>query len=369
MTSICTAAQLIFRLTTLQPIDEELLEGAASYFANTESPVAPTLFRYWFTQVHQTIRQQPELLRIGEYWQDRMSGRKEFSIAEAEELHREFFAALQKGKLTSQAIVCGLAERRANGPFDYEISHNNRLAGWGLMYTVAGEACFRCGIRDTQTGPGDALLVSPNALFTLQRSTQCASWSHYWISFQPKTHWRQYLEWQPFGPDAYILSIPREGQSVIRSAFDALNKTSSSKSRYKVELENNLMEHLLLRLAEFSDTDRSAVLDARVQEAQRYISENFDKEFTVREVADHVHMSSSRLTSLFKKQTGLSIFGWRDEKRLTRAAKLLRSGKLSVAEVGRQIGIQDAAYFSRLFRRYVGSSPRAYRQGGKENSS
>ena len=71
-------------------------------------------------------------------------------------------------------------------------------------------------------------------------------------------------------------------------------------------------------------------------------------------MAQAASLSGSRLAGLFRAQCGLSVLGYRDELRMTRAAQLLHDSALSIAEVGAAVGYPDPAYFSRTFSRHSG---------------
>jgi AraC family transcriptional regulator of arabinose operon len=366
MADIRRAAWALYQMILEEPVDEGLRADAAAYFATTDSPVDPATFDTWFQSVRRNLDRQPDLSSLGRRWRQRLAGRREFSAEEAEAFHREYVAALQMDGLVSQAVVGGYSKRSAGSAFDYELTQPDRATAWVLLFTVEGRAQLRVGIRETSVEPGDALLFSPGAVYGIRRSPERDDWSHYWIVFQPLSRWRRYLDWPEVGPDAFRLKARRSARASIVDALDRLLAACAEPSPLKVELEANLLEHLLLRCASLRTDVRPAAADDRIKRAQRFIEDHFNEDFSLQQVADAAHLSSSRLTSLFRDQTGLSVFGWRDEKRLVEAAQLLRGTDLAIAEIGRRIGIADAAYFSRLFRRYVGSSPRAYRRGERQ---
>jgi AraC-like DNA-binding protein len=82
----------------------------------------------------------------------------------------------------------------------------------------------------------------------------------------------------------------------------------------------------------------------------------------VTDIAAHVHMSPSRLSHLFKAETGMSIMRYLSRARLDEAKRLLASPDTSVARVSEQVGFADPAHFSRSFKRAEGISPSDYRQ-------
>ena len=82
---------------------------------------------------------------------------------------------------------------------------------------------------------------------------------------------------------------------------------------------------------------------------------------TVSDAAEYVGLTEKYLCKLFKEQLGVTPVGFLQQLRADRAAQLLVSTSLSVAEIAESIGIPDPTYFSRFFKRRQGLSPSEYR--------
>lgn len=352
-----------FKMICGESIEAALLEEASDYFAQSESPIDPETFRTWFLQVQANLDQQDELVRLAKEWQLRLAGRRTFTEAEAQFFHKQYVAALDMDGLVTQAIVAGFANRNAGGAYDYEISQPQRSSSWMLLYTVQGGAMLRTGLRETHIQPGDMLLLAPKSVYTIKRSSDSDNWNQYWITFKPQAQWRAYLDWPKVGPEIGLLQIDLGQRASIEAVVKSLLTNYSQQSAFKAELDYNLLEQLLLHCANLISDTHHLDIDERVKRAQQFVDEQYNQAFSLQDVADSVHMSASRLAALFKQQAGVTIFGWRDEKRMLEAAQLLRGTDISIAEIGQLIGISDPAYFSRIFHRHVGTSPRSYRQG------
>lgn len=100
-------------------------------------------------------------------------------------------------------------------------------------------------------------------------------------------------------------------------------------------------------------------------QAIEYIVRNLSKPMSVSEIAESIGMSRSHLSTLFKKVIGDSIHSFIEKKRLQLAKELLRGSKLTIQEIGEQIGILDAKYFSKWFKRCMGFPPTIYRSEQK----
>ena len=99
-----------------------------------------------------------------------------------------------------------------------------------------------------------------------------------------------------------------------------------------------------------------------VRECICFMHENLSAKLSVADIAARVHVSPSRLSHLFKAETGMSIMSYLVRARLDEAKRLLASPDTSVAQVAEQVGFADAAHFSRSFKRAQGISPSDYRR-------
>jgi YesN/AraC family two-component response regulator len=67
------------------------------------------------------------------------------------------------------------------------------------------------------------------------------------------------------------------------------------------------------------------------------------------------------LCQVFKKYSGITILGYVHQLRMQQAKHLLTNTHRSVQEIGESLGYPDPFYFSRLFKKYEGCSPKQYR--------
>ncbi len=93
-----------------------------------------------------------------------------------------------------------------------------------------------------------------------------------------------------------------------------------------------------------------------------YIDQHLSSELTLAILAREFGKNPSYLSGAFKKETGDTITGYISKQRVQTSLRYFNTTNLSVAEVAIAVGIQDFSYFIKLFRRYVGVSPREYRK-------
>jgi AraC-like DNA-binding protein len=99
-----------------------------------------------------------------------------------------------------------------------------------------------------------------------------------------------------------------------------------------------------------------------VSRALQFIRDHHDEPgLTLGRIAESSHVTAAYLCRLVKAQTGMSPMRYLEQVRIRRAADLLRRTTHDIKRVSYTVGYRDQLYFSRVFRRHMGRSPRAYR--------
>lgn len=98
----------------------------------------------------------------------------------------------------------------------------------------------------------------------------------------------------------------------------------------------------------------------RIQQIKQYINNHLDKDLSLKTIANQMFLSTSYLSVLFKKRTGSSFSAYVEDQRMKRAKDLLCNRDASISTVAQQVGYADQAYFSRVFSRCVGCSPKTW---------
>ncbi|MET0672632.1 MAG: AraC family transcriptional regulator [Microbacterium pygmaeum] len=102
-----------------------------------------------------------------------------------------------------------------------------------------------------------------------------------------------------------------------------------------------------------------------LERAMRYLEDRVDGRVQVAELAALVGLSPSHLAALFRGATGGGVLAHHLSLKMARARRLLDTTDRTVAEIARQVGMDDPFYFSRQFRKLHGMSPTAYRDTRK----
>ena len=88
------------------------------------------------------------------------------------------------------------------------------------------------------------------------------------------------------------------------------------------------------------------------------------RELNVNQLAEWLHCAPSYLSHVFRKETGMTLTAHIGQKRIEYAEHLLSTTAYSVSQIAWACGFASPAYFSRLFRKLRGNTPRAHRRTG-----
>ncbi len=98
-----------------------------------------------------------------------------------------------------------------------------------------------------------------------------------------------------------------------------------------------------------------------VQKAILFIDANLADNLSLRTLAETLNVSSSYLSSLFRKETGVTLTDHINQRRIRHAMHLLKTTRLQIQTIAQYCGIVDVQYFSKVFKRIAGMSPKQYR--------
>lgn len=120
---------------------------------------------------------------------------------------------------------------------------------------------------------------------------------------------------------------------------------------------------LMLRTAmEIRDRENSYQGGKMLKKALDYIDENYDSDaLSLNLVAEHIGMSANYLSAIFSQTMQKTFVEYVTEKRIEKARKLLKQTDKSSSEIAKEVGYKDAHYFSFVFKKQLGCSPREYR--------
>ena len=98
----------------------------------------------------------------------------------------------------------------------------------------------------------------------------------------------------------------------------------------------------------------------RIKKILSYIEVNYQNKITLNDIAGHIHLCESECTRLFKRHMNTTLFAFLQEYRIERSLEFLQDDQ-PVSAVADKAGFSDPNYYSKVFAKIKGCSPREYR--------
>lgn len=160
--------------------------------------------------------------------------------------------------------------------------------------------------------------------------------------------------------DRFRLSRPRRLWTNLDDAADAFHGRSAFRTS---AVKGLLVSHLAALLVVLEGQEPEAQREAhKISQCRQFVQVSLtNPDLSVRLLAEWVQCSPDYLSHLFNKETGIPLKTFINQERVEYARRLLESSALNVAEVALASGYQDPSYFTRVFRKITGQTPKAFR--------
>ena len=102
-----------------------------------------------------------------------------------------------------------------------------------------------------------------------------------------------------------------------------------------------------------------------LEEVAQYMEEHLDEPLSIPQLSRRAFLSPTAFKAAFRQRYGLAVHAWLRQRRMERAAQLLRGSSLTVLEVAQTVGYSSGSQFSTAFRERYGTSPGKFRKMSK----
>ncbi|RCX21556.1 two-component system response regulator YesN [Fontibacillus phaseoli] len=151
-----------------------------------------------------------------------------------------------------------------------------------------------------------------------------------------------------------------------------LNHVSSQGDVEKDILESPSIDELrsfmkIIFTAYIEDLRESISYSSIVREVMNFVAANYrNADLDVREISEHVHMSASHLSYLFKNETGFTLKQYIGDYRLELAKKMILDEHYKINTIAERCGFASPSYFTKVFRASTNLTPIEYRKLGTQ---
>lgn len=266
-----------------------------------------------------------------------------------------------------QALLCGLLPTdigfypKAKGHFmERRVGVDQSI----FIYCIKGQGWCETGSNRYQIRPGELFVIPPGTPHAYGANDK-SPWTIYWAHIKGNSNMLLLAEmgitrekpvlW--LGEEPELMALFEELLDVMEHGY------ADSRLLYA----SQILTHLVGLIIWASHRGSGGTLNTTQKVAQSiaYMKQHIDQPATVATFAAMANLSESHYRSLFKNQTGYAPMDYFIRLRIHKACQLLDTTNLSVKEIARLTGFQDALYFSRAFKTLIELPPAKYRLQNK----
>lgn len=291
---------------------------------------------------------------------------------------KKFYETKLETPFNVEALIglgCGrrLREHRIDSPGTRDGRTGAVYDFWQLIYLEDG--CYHCQIESNSPcllQKGQLMLCEPRKIrFSIDSRTAVAGI----ISFRCHSAKMQKIKNRPLTlPEAErepLLQLLSEGSALLcRLSNDSPyrgSKPAESTADYQLQAVKNQIELLLIRLYDRYCTMEAPLLTptatdytVKFHQIEAFLQANINANLTTEEILAFSGISLSTLKRIFIQQAGCGVIHYFLKLKIHEAKRLLLETDLTVSRISEQLGFSSVHYFSNLFKKYTGVSPRQY---------
>ena len=213
-----------------------------------------------------------------------------------------------------------------------------------LTYCVEGEMHYIYEGEECILYPGDAILYPKGSVRIRHDGNTPARYASFNLGYSGD-----------FEPE--ISGVIRNSlRSDTVSMLESTRKSHTSLSDHRKERCVALFWYLYYQLLDTALDNEHP----HIKNMKRYIADHLTEKITLSDISGAVHLVPHYCCSLFSKREGMSIFEFLNRERIELSKRLIASGTMTLTEVAEHSGFEDYNYFSRVFGKVVGMTPRKY---------
>ena len=244
------------------------------------------------------------------------------------------------------------------------ISQRERLNSYLIMIVTKGSGFFTYGNEKRNLSAGACVFIDCHSEYSHESSAE-NPWTLDWVHFEGKEAKSWYLAYCSSGfPYLFHPENPEAFSDTILQIHSALNKADAM-SELNVHFLINHLIHLCFLAGQKATLTLShqaeSELTHKLSLAREYIINHCDKPLNLDLLSEVCYLSKFHLAREYHRFYGVTIVKDITFKRIARAKSLLRFSSDSIESIALSCGFQDAGYFSKVFRKSEGISPKEYR--------
>lgn len=241
-----------------------------------------------------------------------------------------------------------LAHRFSYAPGEFYDLYRAGRGVSGVVYCISGSAVMRFDDCEAVISPGEMMFLPARSAYCVQT---LGSKPYYHITVNFDIAGDSALPLPDF--DCMVLSDSFHAGEMFEELLDAWQH---KRSGYRIKVRSVLYRLLHCYFVNLERENRGGEYE-KLLPAIRVLDERYAENVPVTALADMCGYSATHFRRLFRHIIGCSPSEYRMNKRILKAKDMLLSKEYSLAQAAALAGFEDANYFSRVFRKYTGTTP------------
>lgn len=239
-------------------------------------------------------------------------------------------------------------------------SQREDLVSFLCFIVLSGKGALSYEEQTYQLSKGDCVFIDCRKAYS--HSTSVDLWALQWCHFYAPSLPAVYEKYKERG--GHPVFHPADIKPFTTLLTDIYDLASSSDYIRDMRINEKLGTLLTLLMEQSWHPESMTVSRKRLELAavKEYLDEHYTEKIALDDLSEHFFINKFYLSKIFRETYGTTVNNYLISKRITRAKQLLRFTDMTVDEVGAAVGMGDANYFSRMFRKVEGISPREYRK-------
>jgi len=158
------------------------------------------------------------------------------------------------------------------------------------------------------------------------------------------------------------LATPEENEMIQRYFMRLFSIAKNGHTLGNMICLSQVLITMLSEIYFFERESELSKVDRNLTKAVNYMYENLSEELTLEDVAVYMGLSKSYVNLIFKEHTRRTPIEFFTHLKIQQACKYLRLTNMFIYEISANLGYEDQYYFSRIFKKVMGVSPKEYRK-------
>ena len=231
-----------------------------------------------------------------------------------------------------------------------------------LYYLEKGKTRYFIGDEIYLLNPGDLVFV-PKGTFHKTNPEENSVSERVLLVFDDDFAGAEYKKYIDELKSDKLVKLPGEQVYKIRELCQKIEHENKHRNTDFKEMEKLYFRQLLITISRYRIKDSEESFSPAfkvVQDAAKYISQNYAEEITLESISAKYAMSAGYFSKQFKSITGVGLIEYLNLTRITAAEKLLSETHMPITRIAMECGFNDSNYFAAVFKKIKGITPKKF---------